>query len=231
MVTPLPLAEVLRELRRYYGRPPRPISTDPFRLILWEQVAYLAPDSRRRKAYAALRDRVGLAPVEILAAPNATLVQIARLGGSIAAPTRAARMRDSAERALDAPRTLRASLRLPVKEARRVLAAFPMIGEPGADKILVFTKSAKLLPVDSNGLRVLERLGIAPGGRDYRAAYRAAQAGVARQLPRTYAALAEGYHLLREHGQELCRRSAPRCAPCPLSADCPVGRATLNRAR
>jgi endonuclease-3 len=225
MVTRVSLTEALRRLRKFYGKPPRPNSTDPFRLILWEQVAYLAPDSRRRAAYAALRDRVGLSPAAILATSDATLQQVTRLGGSIAAVERAARMRRSAELVLESDRTLKASLRLPLPEARRALAAFPMIGEPGADKIMVFTKSARLLPLDSNGLRVLERLGIAPGGRDYRAAYRGAQAAVHAKLPKTHAALIDAYHLLREHGQELCRRSAPRCVACPLRAQCPVGAA------
>ena len=29
------------------------------------------------------------------------------------------------------------------------------------------------------------------------------------------------HHLLRRHGQELCKHSAPRCDACPLAAECP----------
>jgi endonuclease-3 related protein len=96
-----------------------------------------------------------------------------------------------------------------------------MIGEPGADKILVATGHARLLPLDSNGLRVLERLQLAPGGRDYRSAYRRAQDAVAPQLPRQTAALLAAYSLLRLHGQRLCRRSRPICSECPLRLRCP----------
>jgi endonuclease III len=28
--------------------------------------------------------------------------------------------------------------------------------------------------------------------------------------------------LLKRHGQELCRRTRPRCAECPLAAGCPA---------
>jgi endonuclease III len=227
MDTVLPLAEVLRSLRKYYGTPPRAISSDPFRLILWEQVAYLVPESRRRQAYAALRTQVGLTPAAILAAPQSTLLRITHLGGAIAAPARAARLRQSAELVLGRGRGgLRAALRLPLPQARRVLASFPMIGEPGADKILLFTGTARLLPLDSNGLRVVQRLGYAPDAEDYRTAYRRAQAALTPHLPRSHAALSDAYQLLRMHGQELCRRRAPRCTQCPLRPGCPIGRST-----
>lgn len=219
------LASTLRILRHYYGKPPAPISTDPFRLILWEQVAYLVPEARRREAYAALRSTVGLTPAAILGAPTNTLHAITRLGGAIAAPIRAARLRHSAELVLGHWKgDLKRALRLPLPQARRALAAFPMIGEPGADKILVFTGTARLLPLDSNGLRVLQRLGLVKEVRDYRTAYRGAQAALTPRLPRTRDALIGAYYLLREHGQTLCRRSAPRCSECPLRPGCPTGR-------
>jgi endonuclease III len=231
MTTRPTLAAVLRILRGYYGKPPAPISTDPFRLILWEQVAYLVPDSQRRKAYIALRTQVGVTPGAILAAPTARLVAICRLGGSIAAPARAARLRRSAELALGRPEgSLRAALRLPLSEARRALAAFPMIGEPGADKILVFSKAARLLPLDSNGLRVLQRLDFTTEAKDYRTAYRQAQAALGPHLIKVHADLREAYYLLRQHGQELCRRGTPRCTQCPLRVHCPVGRTAESRA-
>ena len=43
-------------------------------MILWEVVAYLADDARRRMAFEALREQeVGLTPKEILAAPKKVL--------------------------------------------------------------------------------------------------------------------------------------------------------------
>ena len=226
MSSPPALRFVVDRLRRYYGRPPAPVSRDPFRLILWEQVAYLVPDAQRRKAFAALRSQVGLTPAAILAAPAAKLQRIARLGGPIAANTRATRLRQSAE--LVAGRwegDLRPALRLPMAQARRALAQFAMIGEPGADKILVYTRSARLLPLDSNGLRVLGRLGLITEARDYRATYRRAQEALAPGLPRRYDWSASAYSLLRQHGQELCRRSVPRCEVCPLRTRCAFAQA------
>lgn len=217
-------------LRRHYGRPSPPVSRDPFQLILWEQVAYLVSDDQRRRAFAALRREVGLRPGAILAAPNAKLEAITRLGGPIAARVRASRLRESAELVVGKwDGDLRSALRLPVAKARRALAQFAMIGEPGADKILVLTNSVRLLPLDSNGLRVVLRLGLTPEAKDYRSTYRRAQEVLAPALGKGSDWLIAAYSLLRLHGQELCRRRAPACAHCPLGSVCPVGSANLSR--
>src|SRR5881396_4416698 len=167
------LRSVVTALRRYYGKPSAPISRDPFHLVLWEQVGYLVPDAQRRRAFSALRTTVGLQPTAVVAAPPSKLETIARLGGSIAVRVRASRLRESAELVLGRwDGDLRTALRLPLPQARRALAQFPMIGEPGADKILVFTNRARLLPLDSNALRVLVRLRLTTEAKDYRGTYR-----------------------------------------------------------
>jgi endonuclease III len=218
----LTLRSVVTTLRRHYGKPSPPVSRDPFHLILWEQVAYLVPDVQRRRAFSTLRAEVGLEPPAILAATSSKLEAITRLGGPIAVRVRASRLRDSAELVLDRwDGDLRAALRLSLPHARRALAQFPMIGEPGADKILVFTKSARLLPLDSNALRVLGRLGLTPDAKDYRTTYRRAQETLAPALPTNHNWLISAYSLLRLHGQELCRRSAPACSRCPFRVRCP----------
>ncbi|HEX9218835.1 MAG TPA: hypothetical protein VF864_17830 [Gemmatimonadales bacterium] len=218
----LTLRSVVTALRRYHGKPSGPISRDPFHLILWEQVAYLVPDVERRRAFSTLRATVGLTPPAILRAASTKLEKITRLGGPIAASARASRLRESAELVLGRwDGDLRAALRGPFPQARRALARFPMIGEPGADKILVITKRARLLPLDSNGLRVLARLGLISEGKDYRTTYRRAQEALAASLPTNHRWLISAYALLRRHGQELCRRRVPLCSRCPLRMRCP----------
>jgi endonuclease III len=216
------LRPVITALRRYYGKAVPPASRDPFHLILWEQVGYLVPDAQRRLAFSALRSETGLLPARIVSASPQTLERIARLGGSIAVRTRASRLRESAEIVMGRwDGDLRGALRLPFLQSRRALAEFPMIGEPGADKILAFTKRARLVPLDSNALRVVTRLGLATEGRNYRATYRRAQKALAPAIPRDSAWPIAAYALLRQHGQELCRRRAPACGRCPLRAHCP----------
>jgi hypothetical protein len=72
--------QVIARLQSTYGRP-KPPKTDPFELIVWENVAYLLSDERREAAFEALRERAGLTPKAILAAAQATLLEIAKMGG------------------------------------------------------------------------------------------------------------------------------------------------------
>jgi hypothetical protein len=68
---PLSLPQVIEQLKAFYGEPDPPDITDPWELILWENVAYLVDDERRHEAMTVLRERVGISPVQILAAPAA----------------------------------------------------------------------------------------------------------------------------------------------------------------
>ncbi len=52
------------------------------------------------------------------------------------------------------------------------------------------------------------------------ASYRSAQEAIREQLPEDYDTLVRARQLLRQHGQELCRRSRPLCDACPLRTQC-----------
>jgi endonuclease III len=167
------LGLVLRKIEGHYGRPKPPQLAGPLEMILWEVVAYLADDSRRRIAFEALREQVGLTPQKILAAPKKLLSDITRMGGAIAAEERAERLRTTAQLTLDEFGVDLASvLTLPAQKAKRLLMRFPMIGEPGAEKILLFSGVLPLLALESNGVRVLVRLGIGEDRKSYAATYR-----------------------------------------------------------
>ena len=62
----LTLREVVKKLKKHYGPPAPPPTTEPFELILWENVAYLARPSRRREAFEQLKSSVGTSPTAIL---------------------------------------------------------------------------------------------------------------------------------------------------------------------
>jgi endonuclease-3 len=220
----LPLTRLIGTLGRQYG-PQRPLTPkDPFHLLLWEYVGYLADDETRAAAFAELKATVGLKPAEVAAAPVPVLAAIARLGGSIAVAQRASRMRDVAVTVRDTWRgSLRGVLRLPYADARRALKGFPSIGPPGADKILLLTGARAILALDSNALRVLLRLGYGQEHKNYATSYASAQRAAMAELPSTVPALRNAFVLLRRHGQELCRRNHPSCRICPLRSSCPFG--------
>lgn len=215
------LERVLAELEVLHGAVPKPKVREPFALALWENVAYLVDDERRAKAFAALEQRVGLDPRSVAAARIDVLLEVATLGG-IHAAKRAERLHECAELALDVGDFARA-LRGGGAPARRILKRFPSIGEPGAEKILLFSGIEPVLALESNGLRVLLRLGYGEESKNYARSYRTARDAASNELAETFAALTRAHGLLRRHGQRLCKNAAPDCDACPLVERCEYG--------
>ena len=175
-----PLPDLLDILEAEAGPPEAVPSADGREFVLAENVAYLADDQRRWAALAELREAVGLAPEQVLAAPDGVLRRV------VAGPQpdiRVQRLRRCAELAV----------------AGTLWRSYPGIGQPGADRIELFTGSRPVPALDANALRVLARLGLTDPERSYQASYRQAQAAlpVRRCRPR-------------------CRRF---CAPASCSAD------------
>jgi endonuclease-3 len=94
------------------------------------------------------------------------------------------------------------------------------IGEPGAEKILSFCRAHPIFALESHGLRVLLRLGFGKEQKNYASSYRSVQEAVAKGLKRDCDWLIRAHQLLRQHGQEICRRTHPDCPPCPLTKVC-----------
>jgi adenine-specific DNA glycosylase len=159
--------------------------------------------------------------MRIAAADDATLMAIAEQGGMRPAE-RVERWRTIARIVNDdcAGDLGVALAALPPARARALLKRFPSIGDPGADKVLLFSGADVRPALDSNGLRALARLGIVEEGPSYSASYKAAVAALSGHGRPDRAWLMDAYALLREHGKTLCRRSAPQCLPCPLDAVC-----------
>jgi endonuclease III len=214
------LQKIIPQLSAHYGPPRRPISTDPFELILFENIAYLVSDERREGAFNLLRQTIGTKPHELLAASNDALLRVATLGG-MQPERRAGRFREIALIAMDDfAGDLSSALKLPLPKARQALKKFPGIGDPGAEKILLFTRAHSVLGLDSNGLRVLLRLGFGEEKKNYGATYRSVQEAIEDQLGADYEWLISAHVLLRQHGKELCKTSRPLCEQCPVRKSC-----------
>ena len=214
------LEKIVARLARHYGPPAAPITDDPFELIVLESVAYLVSDDRREEAFNLLRKLAGTKPHQIIAASKEDLLRVAKLSG-IAPEQRAARLREIALiAATEFGGDLRNALKLPLAKAKQALRKFPGIGEPGADKILLFTRTHPVLALDSNGLRVLLRLGFGEEKKNYSATYRSVQEAISSEAPDDYDWLIRAHLLLRQHGKELCKTSRPLCEKCPVSKSC-----------
>lgn len=213
------LARRLNALEKRYGRPTAPKTKDPFALVLWENVAYLVDDEKRSGAFALLKKTVGLRPADILAAPADSLWAVASFG--IKPELRVATLKRCAEiAAKDFDGDVGSALALLPKEAMRKLRKFPSIGEPGAEKVLLFTRTHPVFALESNGLRVLLRLGYGKESQSYGASYRSVRDAVSEEIVEDCDWLIRAHLLLKRHGQETCRRSAPACEICPVQDGC-----------
>ena len=214
----LTLPGVIKRLLGLYGRQSPPGATDPFELIVLENVAYLAPPERRKEAFEELRRTVGLSPRDILQAKARSLQRVTSRG--ILKSTFAGKLRECARIVVEEfGGDLRPHLRGPIASAKAALRRFPGIGEPGAEKILLLSGRHSFLAPDSNALRVLVRLGLVRQGATYAKTYAAA-----RQAATSHAgaskAMVQAHLLLQRHGRSLCKRRAPACDDCPLEPEC-----------
>ena len=221
---------IIDKLEAHYGRPLPPKTDDPLGIILYETIAYLATDEKRDAAFDALKAIVGLKPADILSASMEKLVMIAKLGG-IKPELRAVRLKEIAQIVLnDFDGDLRNALKLPLAKAIKALKEFPSIGEPGAEKIVLFTKTHPVLGLESNGLRVLLRLGFGEERKNYSASYRSVREALKDHMGNDCDFLVRAHQLLRQHGKELCRNNNPACETCPLNHHCHYYRKILTKA-
>jgi endonuclease III len=217
-MTRIALSQVVERLQTHFGVQKPPKLDGPWEMILWENVAYLADDERRQQAFHTLKKRVGTGPAQILSASDDALLEVTRHG--ILPERFAEKLRKCAKIVLEAfDADARGILKWPLDRARKALQKFPGIGEPGAEKILLFTRTYPALALESNGLRVLLRLGFGEEKKSYSTTYRLVQKAVEEELEEDYTWLIQTHLLLRRHGQELCKRSKPECGKCPLCAD------------
>lgn len=216
--------KLITRLKRHHGDPKLPPARGPFELVLWENACYLLSDERRAAVFDGLRAQVGLTADAIWKADKEILLPLAKMGG-MRPETRVFRWREIARVTLSQfAGDLDCILQEPYAKAKKALKQFPNIGDPGAEKILLFCGAHSGLPLDWNGNRVLIRVGYGRAQKSYGAQYRSVQEAVAGELPREAADLARAHLLLREHGKTLCRNNGPLCHECPAADLCDYGK-------
>src|SRR5438132_7898367 len=192
----LTLEQIIEPLAGVFGEPPDAPRRTLLELVLLENVAYLVDDEQRLRAFRALETAVGLEPERILAASDDVLTTVASHG--ILGAHQADKLRQIARITIDEFGGSLDSVRaLPLAQAKKALRRFPGIGEPGAEKILLLARSHAVLGLDSNGVRVLTRLGVVREAKSYGATYRAVQAWVQPYHARGFDWLIRAQHLLR----------------------------------
>jgi|SRR5580704_12543811 endonuclease-3 len=225
------LGRILDALEKHYGVQAAAGPNDPYEMILFVNCGYPATDASCSRGYEALKRDVGTKPEKILAAPKAKLAKLMRLGG-IVPELRAERLRTIAkivneEFGGDLKWSLEKLMREEkkgagngIRLAKKALKEFPVIGEPGADKILLFAGLAPVAAVPSACPAVPQRMLFGEEDKNYGAGYRAAQEAMAEELPQSFDARQWSYLLLKRHGAEICKRTKPKCEICPVSEMC-----------
>jgi endonuclease III len=224
------LQRVVSQLAEFHGAQESPAAKGAFELILWEKVAYLADDETRSRAFAALKKRVGTSPAAVASAKLSTLREVASIGGAVGVEERSQRMQDAAQLVIgDFDNDLDATISESLAAGRKALRRFYGIGEPGADKILLFTRSHPVFPLDSNGARVLVRLGYGTDHKNYSTMYRSVVDAARPEASTSIDWLIDAHLLLRRHGQAVCK-TKPRCEACVIRRDCSFAAKSSKRA-
>lgn len=112
-------------------------------------------------------------------------------------------------------------------EVRERLLEIWGIGPETADAITLYAARQPTFVVDAYSYRLFERLDLAPGERKYETYRQFFMARVGADVWR----LNEWHALIVRHGQQVCRRSDPRCDECVLLKRCPFGRGALGLAQ
>ena len=220
----LTVPEILDKLEAFYGRQQPCWPSDPYLFLLWWYCGYPASDSACTKGWVGLTSKIGTEPDEILSARPAALAAAIKPGGMLP-ELRAERMKEVAARVKDEfDGDLRAALTGPIARVRKILKSFHSIADPGADRILLFAGIQPVAAVPSNCTGVLERVRHGTEAKNYNAGYREAQRMIDSEIPATFDARTRAYLLLKRHGQELCKRTNPKCPQCPIRKACPFGK-------
>ncbi len=210
---------LLDRLEAFYGPQEPRFPTEPYEFLVWWYCGYPASDAACGKGWEKLTREIGIQPAQLLSTAPARLASALKAGGMVP-ELRAQRLKELAMRVQDEfGGDLRAALTGPLAGVRKILKTFHSISGPGADRILLFAGISPVAAVPSNCPHVLVRVLQGSESENYSANYGDAQRAIAAEVQENLDARTRAYLLLKQHGQELCKRK-PKCEKCPVSANC-----------
>jgi endonuclease-3 len=215
----MPVERLLDVLEGFYGLQEAHWPVDPYEFIVWWHCGYPQSEERCARGWEALTRQIGIEPSEILRAGEGRVAEALKAGGMVP-ELRAQRLREIAGRVLgEFDGDLRRALAGLMQDARKILKRFPGIGDPGADRIVLFARLAPVAAVPSNCPHVVVRMVHGAERENYGITYREAKEIVEAEIPRDFQSRQRAYLLLKAHGQQVCK-SRPQCERCPVRAAC-----------
>lgn len=210
------LRTVLDRLAGAYGPQEWWPARDPFEMMAGALLTQRTTWRNAERAIASMRREGVLSPETLALVPVSRLEALVRMAGTFR--TKAVRLKALARWYTDTGGRDALAAR-PTANLRSELLALPGIGPETADDILVYAFTRPVFVVDAYARRILSRYGWAQGDEPYEQL----SDTVARAIGPDATLLGEFHALLVEHGKRYCR-AAPRCAGCPLAAECRTGR-------
>jgi endonuclease-3 len=183
----LQVTHLLDTLEAFHGRQAPNFPTDPYLFLVWWHCGYPASDASCAKGWAALNNAIGVEPDRLLSANPSKLAHALKSGGMVP-ELRALRLKEIAERIeKEFGGDLRMGLHgLSVAQIRAALKKFPGVGNPGADRLLLFGGILPVAAVPSNCPHVLVRIEAGQEGENYTVTYGEAQQAIATEVPATF---------------------------------------------
>ena len=203
---PSRIERLVGELKQFYGLLPTPPS-DAFMLFVWEVLSFQTPPLKRDAAFGALKRNPSLTPDSMEKVAPKKLEESVKLAGSYF--DQRLRALKTGIRVFQRNPELSATIRGPLAAAQEALSTLPHMGEGGADRMLLFSGSHRVLPMDAGVWRLVRRLGYddVPDS----------------ELPHSLDAYRRASMYLSHHAAATCTDKDPHCQVCPLKSDCPYG--------
>jgi endonuclease-3 len=193
--------KLIGRLRKHYGDVKLPPAHGPFELVMRENCCYLLPDERRATVFHAPLEQVGMHPLAIQNADQATLLALAKMGG-MHPGTRASRWREIASLTLnEVAGNLDRILSGSYAAAKKALKQFPSIGDPGA-------------ACGSHACRIREN------AKELRRDVPVRARGVERRSTEDRRGSGTSPTVAPEHGKTLCKNNQSLCIECPVADLC-----------
>ena len=199
------IRRVLQAMKETYpDTDPEPSAENPFKTLIGCILSQRTRDANSEKAAESLFNAAST-PEQVLRLSRDELEELVRPSGFY---------RQKARHIAETCRCLMEAHGGEVPGDRDSLLRLPGVGPKTADVVLSHGFNVATVPVDVHVWRVTRRLGLAPMGADHEEVRRALEEMVPDDQKLLYDRAA-----LRI-GKEYCRRTGPRCGPCPLGPLC-----------
>ncbi len=211
------LTEIYERLHAAFGPQHWWPGETPFEIMVGAVLVQNTAWRNVERAIENLRDAGVMEPAALFAAPEQELAELIRPAGYY--QVKARRLRNLLRLIVERyDGSLEAMFRPDLTTLRKELLGVSGVGPETADAILLYAGGLPTFVVDTYTHRVLAR----HGWIGYEAGYDEIKDHFETDLPQDAALFNEYHALLVRVGKDFCRKTAPKCAACPLADLLPV---------